>query len=380
MRAASPALVSSPALASWPALAASLAALAALLLAPSAASASPQARAQSGFQAVQTAVRTVSLRGCAECKGEPDDVCEVRAGAQVRPLDEYARDRFASKDRLRLLRAKSDPDCAVETAALEESPLELAAIRWSASPPSAALAAQAKLATRGWPRAPHKRGPEDLKAATAQRSSLRTGLVCWPAAEGWPRAALQAANSCEWWLLPIKANGEPDVTAAAFPLLVDDAGRQELFPAGDARFAAAFDAGVPLDETALAAAAPGQQPAKRSNPAARSGAPVAAAAPSPANGHARPLPAGSAPLDARTPCTPAAASKTAALDRFEQWESRIRGSRPERTSLDRAAFSLDAAAWSGHCQELEVLRAALEGQLGCAVGQRGGCAPAGGAR
>ena len=348
------------------------AALAALLLLAAAGSpvaAAPSERSTAGFHAVQTATRNLSLRGCADCKGEPDDVCEVRAGAQVRTLDEYGRDRFAAAGRLRLLRARSDPDCAVPTSALDEGPLELAAIRWSAAAPSSRLLAQARLATQGWPRAPHKRIPGELKSAVAGRGALRTALVCWPAADGWPRAALQAANSCEWWLLPIKANDEPDVTAAAFPLLLDDAGRQELFAAGDPRFTAAFDPGVPLDESALSASL---------SPAEASPQP-AATAPKPHNAApARSLKASAA--DAKEPCTAAAASKTATLDRFEQWEAKIRGSRPERSSLDRAAFSLDAAAWSGHCQELDVLRAALEGQLGCAVGQRGGCAPAGGAR
>ena len=41
------------------------------------------------FSAVQYTPHAVSLRGCAECKGEPDDVCEVHAGAQLAPLDEY---------------------------------------------------------------------------------------------------------------------------------------------------------------------------------------------------------------------------------------------------------------------------------------------------
>ena len=62
--------------------------------------------------------------------------------------------------------------------------------------------------------------------------------------------------------------------------------------------------------------------------------------------------------------------RTAVLDRFDQWEAGIVG--PPK-SLDRTAWSLDAAAWSGHCQELDVLRSALEQQLGCALAQAGRC-------
>ncbi len=40
------------------------------------------AEAPDWFRAWQYAAKPGSLRGCSECQGEPDDVCEVRAGAQ----------------------------------------------------------------------------------------------------------------------------------------------------------------------------------------------------------------------------------------------------------------------------------------------------------
>ena len=55
-----------------------------------------------------------------------------------------------------------------------------------------------------------------------------------------------------------------------------------------------------------------------------------------------------------------------------QWDSQLRGS--SRRSLDRGSWTLNAAAWAGHCQELDALRAALEQQLGCAMEQQGRCA------
>jgi hypothetical protein len=70
-------------------------------------------------------------------------------------------------------------------------------------------------------------------------------------------------------------------------------------------------------------------------------------------------------------CGDAARGRTAVLDRFEQWEARIRGA---RASIDPSSWTLNAAAWSGHCQEMDVLRGALEQQLGCALSQQGQCA------
>ena len=40
------------------------------------------AQAPDWFRAFQYAQKPVSLRGCAECQGEPDDLCEVRPGTQ----------------------------------------------------------------------------------------------------------------------------------------------------------------------------------------------------------------------------------------------------------------------------------------------------------
>src|SRR5439155_818678 len=62
------------------------------------------------FYAVQYAPRPVSLRGCAECRGEPDDVCEVRSGAQLQPIDEYPR---PAAGRIKLLRPSAETACAV---------------------------------------------------------------------------------------------------------------------------------------------------------------------------------------------------------------------------------------------------------------------------
>jgi len=83
-------------------------------------------------------------------------------------------------------------------------------------------------------------------------------------------------------------------------------------------------------------------------------------------------PAPAAVMGARAParCPGDGQVRTAVLDRFDQWEAQLVGA---RRSLDRSTFTLDAAAWSGHCQELDVLRSALEHQLGCAVGQEGRC-------
>ena len=323
---------------------------AALLLAPLSLSAQP---ADDWFRAFQYTPETVRLRGCAECAGEADDVCEVQRGFQTRRLEEYAHGRWPAKGRQKLLRPSADPDCAVSDAA--RGSVELAAVRLAGGPPSEALAQRALVASavRGWPRAPgKKRGGE---TAPLDRAALRPGLVCWPAEKGWPapaavatdaRAALDAKNRCEWWLLSVQArSGEPELGGASFPLT------SEAFAYGDPRWRRAFEPGSPLDESMFLgdAAAPEKQ-------------------------------ARTAPPEAKAPpgrCSEAAAARPSTLDRFEQWEARIRG-KQGAPSLDRQAFTLDAAAWSGHCQELEVLRAVVEEQLGCALKQEGRCASAAG--
>jgi hypothetical protein len=74
----------------------------------------------------------------------------------------------------------------------------------------------------------------------------------------------------------------------------------------------------------------------------------------------------------RGECGDAARAHAATLDRFDQWDLQIRSA--TRASLDRGSWTLDAAAWSGHCQELDVLRTSLEQQLACAVAVSGHCA------
>jgi hypothetical protein len=191
-----------------------------------------------------------------------------------------------------------------------------------------------------------------------QRTAVRLGVVCWPSDRGWPspgggsaeaRAALDAVNACEWWLLSTTPAGDPDLAGASFPL-------GDAFAAGDARFARAFDRATALDESLLLDD-PGTQYATPTT----AGAPyrVPEIAPSPA---------------ARAKCSDAARGRTATLDRFDQWDARIRGSGGR--SLDRASWTLDAGAWSGHCQEMDVLRGALEQQLSCALEVQGRCVSA----
>jgi hypothetical protein len=283
------------------------------------------------FSVYQYAPRNLVLRGCSECKGETDDVCEVRAGAQVRRLDEI---RGAADGRVYLLRSRADPDCAVPMKALLQSPLELAAMRVARAAPSQALLDRAKPAVKGWPRAPQKRKGEPASpAAKPQRSALRLSLVCWASEQGWPRAGLDASNPCEWWLLPLK-DGEPDLSAASFPL------ESKPFSFGDSRWSRAFDPAAALDDSVLLGEAAPPPP----EPAAPAAVPL---------------------------CGDAARARTAVLDRFEQWEAMIRGA---RASIDPATWTLNAAAWSGHCQEMDVLRGALEQQLGCVLTQQGHCA------
>jgi len=303
------------------------------------------AEAPDWFRAWQYAAKPASLRGCSECQGEPDDVCEVRAGAQGRPIGEYMQQRSAAPERIKLLRSKADPDCAVSAAAFfgARGALDLAAIRLARAPPSAALIERfgPRSAVTGWPRAPQNRKGLQMAAALPDRAGLRTALVCWGSERGWPSAELGAGTVCEWWLLPVTAEGEPDLARSSFPLVA-------RFRFGDPRWARAFDRSAPLEESILT----GEEPPRPE---------AVAVAPAPA-----------AVMGARAParCPGDGQVRTAVLDRFDQWEAQLVGA---RRSLDRSTFTLDAAAWSGHCQELDVLRSALEQQLGCAVGQEGRC-------
>jgi hypothetical protein len=312
------------------------------------------AEAPDWFRVYQYAQVPARLRGCSECQGEPDDVCEVRPGAQSRPLDEYAQ-KAAPSGRVNLLRSKADPDCAVyvKTLFAGKGQVELAAIRIARAPVSAQLVDRfaVKSAVAGWPRAPQRRKGQHLVAAAPDRSALRAAVVCWASERGWPSVALDPRTSCELWLLPLRGDGEPDVAARSFPLVARRDHWPEAFPFGDARWSAVFDPARPFDESALL----GEEP-RRPEPA-----------PSPSVKPAQPVPQ-SQPSLAR--CGEAARSRTALLERFEQWERQVIGA---RGSLDRSAWAIDAAAWSGHCSEMEVLRAALEDQLGCGIVTEGSC-------
>ncbi|TMB37787.1 MAG: hypothetical protein E6J58_10705 [Deltaproteobacteria bacterium] len=308
--------------------------------------------AQDWFRAVQYAAKPTALRGCSECQGEPDDVCEVRAGALARALGESTALPSPAPNRVKLLRSKADPDCAVQSATLfgARGTVELAALRLARTPPSAALIDRfaVRLAVVGWPRAPQRRKGQRLVAVATDRAELRTALVCWGAQRAWPTADLGPATLCEWWLLPVRSDNEPDLARPSFPLIAGRDRWPEKFRFGDPRWSRAFDRSLPLDEAVLL----GSEARAEAQPAA---------------------PPPPAPV---TPTAPAIARcgegrvRTAVLDRFDQWEAGIVG--PPK-SLDRTAWSLDAAAWSGHCQELDVLRSALEQQLGCALAQAGRC-------
>jgi hypothetical protein len=315
------------------------------------------AQAPDWFRAFQYAQKPVSLRGCAECQGEPDDLCEVRAGAQSRSLVEYRRERSPAPDRVKLLRARADPDCAVHAAAFfaPKGGVDLAAIRLARIPPSQALIERlgVRFAVTGWPRAPNRRKGVQPATSAPDRAGLRLGLLCWGAERSWPSADLGPANSCEWWLLPVRGEGEADETRASFAVLARPQGWPELFRFGDARWARAFDAASALEESILLG--------EEAKPAEPAPAPVVASAP----------PARRDPVRCGSDTT----VRAAVLDRFDQWEAQVVGA---RRSLDRKSFTLDAAAWSGHCQELDVLRSALEQQLGCAMTQEGNCVGAGG--
>jgi len=305
------------------------------------------------FRAFQYAAKAATLRGCAECQGEPDDVCEVRAGALTRALGESTALPSPAPDRVKLLRSKADPDCAVRAATLfgARGSIELAAIRLSRTPPSAALIERfgARFAVAGWPRPPERRKGQRLASIAPDRTELRTALVCWGSERAWPRADLGAATLCEWWLLPVRPDNDPALGRPSFPLIAGRDRWPERFRFGDPRWSRAFDRSAPLDESVLLG---GEPPAATPPTTPPAPAPVVAASPAVAR------------------CSGEERVRTAVLDRFDQWEAEIVGS---SRSLDRTAWTLDSAAWSGHCQELDVHRSALEQQLGCALAQEGRC-------
>jgi hypothetical protein len=311
------------------------------------------------FRVYQYALKAATLRGCSECQGEPDDVCEVRAGAQSRALDEYAAQRPPAPGRVSLLRSKAETDCAPPAKVLfsPKGGVELTAIRMARAAPSAALLDRLapRFALQGWPRTPQRRKGTEPRAALPERTALRVSLLCWGSERAWPAAELGPGSTCEWWLLPVGADGEPDVAGPSFPLLAQRNKWPEQFHFGDARWSRAFDRAAPLEESTLL----GEETPKPEPPAAPA-----------------PLPPPAAPPPVAARCGAEARQRTALLDRFDQWEQQIVG---PRRSLDRASWTLDAAVWSGHCPEMDVLRSVLEQQLGCAVGQEGRCIGAAGA-
>jgi hypothetical protein len=306
------------------------------------------------FRVWQYTAKPATLRGCSECQGEPDDVCEVRPGAQSRAMAEYALQRWPDGERVKLLRSKADPDCAVRAGSFfsARSPVELAAIRLARTPPSAAMLERlgVRYSVPGWPRSPQRRKGQQPIESAPDRAGLRIGLACWGAEHAWPARDLGSETPCEWWLLPVHPDGEPDLAGPSFPLVARRDRWPLAFKFGERRFFRAFDRGRPLDESVLL----GEEP--RADPPPQ---PVAAA---------------TLPPPAATACAGEGRAGSPVLDRFDQWEAQIVG---PRGSLDRIGWSLDAAAWSGHCQELDVLRAALEQQLGCALPQQGRCIGAG---
>ena len=280
------------------------------------------------FSAVQYTPTAVNLRGCAECKGEPDDVCEVHAGAQVAPIDEYPK---PAAGRIRLLRPSAEPACAVPSAKFKAS-VELVAVRMAPAPPTPALieAVRLKPAVRGWPLRHN-----EAVAGSVERSALRLSVLCRASEHDWPHRALGATNSCEWWLLAVDADGRPDLAGASFAL------DEPAFAAGT-KWPAAFDRGTPLTEAPFVGT-PTPTPVAQTK--VREGVPHA--------------------------CGDAARERTATLDRFDQWDEQIRGD--AHPSLDRGSLTLRSALWSGHCQEMDVLRAALERQLECTLAVEGRC-------
>jgi len=326
-------------------------ALAAALL-PFAARAAP---AEDWFRAYQYAAKPQTLRGCSDCAGERDDVCEVPAGVLSQPIGEYAQARWPAAGRLKLLRSKADPDCAVPAFGAKgilagHAGVEIAAIRLARGAPSTAVLEHVAgaAAVQGWPVAPWRRKADAPVRAHAQRSAEHLAAVCWPSEQGWPAAPTETdgpgpGNSCELWLLPVKPQtGEPDLSGVSIPVT-------SPFSAGDPKWAKAFDPNVPIDDSLVLGGSP---------------APVVVAR------HVEPAPAPAAPA-AVARCGEAARKKTATLERFAQWEAEVLGA--AHHSLDQKDWTLDATAWSAHCQEMDVLRAALEQQLGCTIARRGPC-------
>jgi hypothetical protein len=270
------------------------------------------------FSVVQATPHKVSLRGCAECAGEPDDVCEVRPGAQTAPLDDVP---LVANGRFRLLRPSAEAACAVPLAkALAK--LDIAAVRMAQSPPSAALVEAVKLrAVHGWPSRKNA-----AAQATPDRSALRLAYVCPASEKAWP--VTKALGPCDFWLLAVNAAGEPDVSATSFQI------------ANAPKWEHALDRDAVLDESLFVSAPP------------------------------KPAVVAAKEKEKRT-CADAAREQTATLDRFDQWDAQIR--KAPASSLNRATLTLGATRWTGHCQELEVLRAALEKQLDCAVAVEGVC-------
>jgi len=311
------------------------------------------APAEDWFRAYQYAAKPQTLRGCSDCAGERDDVCEVPAGVLSQPIDEYAQSRWPATGRLKLLRSKADPDCAVPAFGAKgilggHAGVEIAAIRLARAAPSTAVLERFVDGVQGWPVAPWRRKPDQTVRAHAQRSAEHLAVVCWPSEQGWPAAGSEAdapgpGNSCELWLLPVRPQtGDPDLTGISFPVT-------SAFSAGDLKWAKALDPNTPLDDSLVLGVSP---------------------APAQVVRRVEPAPAAPAPM-ALSRCGESARKRTATLERFEQWETEVLGA--AHHSLDQNEWTLDATAWSAHCQELDVLRAALEQQLGCTIARRGPC-------
>jgi hypothetical protein len=224
------------------------------------------------------------------------------------------------------------------------------------APPAVTLLESLGPPVDGWPRGPQRRTAAAASSSRKpDRAALRQAVLCWPSERGWPSAArsdarpLDASNRCEAWLLAVKPDtGEPDLGGISFPLK-------------QASFVYAPSSGAAADARATATTTATATPTATAMTTATPTATATATAREPP---AHPVPRGE--------CGDAARAHAATLDRFDQWDLQIRSA--TRASLDRGSWTLDAAAWSGHCQELDVLRASLEQQLACAVAVFGHCA------